>query len=170
MRPGIFSVSKRLLDNPGPSGLLNDIMPKIWSFEDALCLERLAELPEHEPTLNIDRPISSSLALNLVKSLGGDLPYRLDTMFVNPSITVEHDDAADSPYSNVFRFPGLTVLQNDNIPDDMAYVTSMRGGPLFISGPTAVHCEDGELTVARYCATAESGSANSLPGFTVRAK
>ncbi len=170
MRPRTFSVAKHLLDNPDPTGLLNDIMPKIWSLEDSLCRERLAKLPKHAQTLNIDRPMSPSLALDLVKSLGSDLPYRLDTMFVGRSITVEHDDAADSPYGNVFCFPGLTVLQSDNIPDDVAYVTSMRGGPLFISGPTAVHCGDDELTVARYCATAYSGSASSLPGFMVRAK
>ena len=158
-----FTVDDGALEDPSPRQFIGDIMSEVWPLEDSRCLDYLGGLLPHEASLG--GHVGPEDVAGLVDGLnGGDSsPARLDTAFVSPSLLdPARRGQARTGHENVLRCAGVSIISSDGVPEGEMYVISSHRGPVFINGPTVIHCGEGELAVARYCAV--HGPLDGTPG------
>ncbi len=132
----------------------------IWEREEAMCLEQLKTLDGDETfTYHWDSTLVD--LEDFVSTLNRSRPVdvQLDTVFVDYGVymvlfgrnpeTLEWTD--ERPYyRNMVRRNGITFLYAFTLPADCAFATSSAQGPVFVHGPSVLHCTDSEIRVRRH--------------------
>ena len=168
--PQSFSVRRDALEGNDALEAAGGIMAGVREIEDRLCHDELSRLP----WLDTGQVAAENLPrLLLATNAGRPEAMRLDTIFASPSGFVgleRHIPAEGRPaHDNARRTLLCTAVGHGLVPDDVAYLTSLRRGPALVRGPTVMRCGEDRLDVEHYCAAEPAPWSPGMPmGVAVR--